>query len=134
MSFERFVIINNEFFGLLFLFFKNLCSFCEFDIKYNVIFNIDVIFQLFKLEIFLVICNNIFQFSGMFEWVRSIKLNWNFIIKFEIKVLVFIFKVFNLFNVQFVSIDELFYNMFNLEWLEFDKNYFVLLFVYIGNF
>ncbi|KAK4181015.1 phosphatase 2C-domain-containing protein [Triangularia setosa] len=132
-SLERLVITNNELSGSLPPSFKNLRSLRELDIKYNAISNIDVISQLPKLEILSATRNNISQFSGTFERVRSIKLNWNPITKFEIKSPVPTLKALNLSNAQLASIDESFHNMSNLERLELDKNYFVSLPAHIGN-
>ncbi|KAK4191744.1 adenylate cyclase encoded by the PaAC protein [Podospora australis] len=130
---ERFVITNNQLTGSFPTSFKDLRSLRELDIKYNSISNIDVIAQLPKLEILSATRNDISQFSGTFERIRSIKLNLNPITKFEIKSPVPTLKALNLSNAQLASIDESFNNMPSLERLELDNNYFVSLPAQLGN-
>ncbi|KAK0632139.1 adenyl cyclase [Immersiella caudata] len=130
---ERFIITNNRLAGLLPQDFAKLTSLRELDIKYNNITGIDVLSELPKLEIFSAEHNQISQFSGTFERIRSLKLNSNPISKFELKAPVPTLKVLNLSGCQLASIDESFNNMLSLERLVLDKNYFVSLPNTIGN-
>lgn len=132
-SLERFAITNNRISGALPLALRNLSSLRELDIKYNNITSIDVISELPKLEILSAEHNNVSQFAGTFERIRSIKLNSNPITKFEIKAPVPTLKVLSLSHCQLASIDESFNNMLSLERLVLDKNYFVSLPNRIGN-
>ncbi|KAL3306267.1 adenylate cyclase [Colletotrichum asianum] len=130
---EKFVITNNRLSNSLPDSFRQLPSLRELDIKYNAITSIDVIAALPKLEILSADHNNISQFIGSFERIRSLKLNSNPITKFEIIEPVLTLKMLNLSHCQLASIDETFNMMLNLERLVLDKNYFVSLPAHIGN-
>ncbi|KAK0657195.1 protein phosphatase 2C [Cercophora newfieldiana] len=130
---ERFIITNNRLAGPLPRDFAKLTSLRELDVKYNNITGIDVLSELPKLEMFSADHNQISQFSGTFERIRSLKLNSNPVSKFELKAPVPTLKILNLSGCQLASIDESFNNMMSLERLVLDKNYFVSLPNTIGN-
>ncbi|KAM7224583.1 adenylate cyclase [Rhypophila decipiens] len=130
---EKFVITNNRLAGALPASFQSLSNLRELDIKYNNIEYIDVLSKLPKLEILAADHNQISQFVGKFERIRSLKLNGNPVTKFELRAPVPTLKILNLAGAQLASIDESFNNMLSLERLVLDGNYFVSLPNTIGN-
>ncbi|KAL5594488.1 hypothetical protein BROUX41_001420 [Berkeleyomyces rouxiae] len=133
-SLERFFITNNRLSHPLPPSFKDMDNLREFDCKYNMLDNIDILSELPRLEIFSADHNQISRFSGTFAMLRNLRLNSNPLTIFELEGPVATLKVLNLSNGKLTSIDQSFAFMPNLESLIADKNFLSMLSPQISNF
>ncbi|PHH54283.1 Adenylate cyclase [Ceratocystis fimbriata CBS 114723] len=130
---ERFFITNNRLSHPLPPSFKEMDNLREFDCKYNMLDNIDILSELPRLEIFSADHNQISRFCGTFAMLRNLRLNSNPLTIFELEGPVMTLKVLNLSNGKLTSIDKSFAFMPNLESLIADKNFLSMLSPQISN-